>query len=104
MPYDPDALEPCCHESHPYTELAARIRQDPEYAWSWHCVAACAALDEHIDHDTANRIASRVMRTMFDVETQHPECSQAEGGRCHPAKLAQLSLSPRSIWQHLKDR
>jgi hypothetical protein len=44
------------------------------------------------------------MRTMFDVETQHPECSQAEGGRCHPAKLAQLSLSPRSIWQHLKDR
>jgi len=102
LPYDPDAIEPCFQELHPYTELAALIRQDPEYAWAWHCVVSCAALDEGVDHDTANRIASRAMFATFGVETQHPDCSEAGGGRHDPLKLVQAHKL--TLWQMLKQR
>jgi len=101
LPYDPDAIEPCFQELHPYTELAARIRQDPEYAWSWHCVAAGAALDEGVDHETANRIASRAMYAMFGAETLHPSYPEAKGGHHDPTRLAQLTKC--SIWEMLKE-
>lgn len=101
MPYDPDAIEPCLQELHPYTELAARIRQDPGYAWAWHCCVVGSAMDEGIDHEAANRIASRLMRMMFNAETQHPSYPEGNKGRHDPTKLAQFPA--RSIWEMLKD-
>lgn len=102
MPYDPDAIEPCLQELHPYTALAALIRQDPEYAWAWHCVVSCAAKDEGVEHETANRIASRAIYAMFGVETQHPNYPKASSGSHDPLKLAEAHR--RSIWEMLKDR
>ena len=102
MVYDPDAVEPCCHEAHPYTQLAALIRQDPEYAWSWHCVAAGAAMDEGIDHEQANRIASRLMQIMFNAATQHPHYSHDIRAPHDPTRLGQFPRS--SIWEMLKAR
>ena len=40
------------------------------YAHSWHCNIAVCAIDEGIDHATANKIASRFMKLAFDVETK----------------------------------
>lgn len=98
MPY---ALDSDDEASHPYEELAALIRADPDYAWAWHCVAACAAMDEKVDHDTANRIASRMMRMMFNAHTQNPSCSRAEGGYHDPVRLTQLPQW--TLWDHLRN-
>ena len=41
-----------------------------DYAWSWHCNIACAAMDESVPHDVANRIADRFMQLAFGVSTK----------------------------------
>ena len=49
--------------------LRQAFEKDHDYAWSWHCNIACCAMDEGILHPEANRIASRVMKIVFDVDT-----------------------------------
>lgn len=55
------------------------MREDPSYAWSWHCNIAMALHDEMPEsfwmpdrsehHAIANRAASRFMKNAFDVTT-----------------------------------
>ena len=52
--------------------LRAAIQSDYSYAWAWHCNIACPAMDEGIDHTTANKIAARCMYTLFGVDTSQP--------------------------------
>lgn len=52
--------------------LKAAMREDQQYANSWHDNIACCALDEGAAHATANNIASRFMKLAFDVETHSP--------------------------------
>lgn len=49
--------------------LQSSMAEDPEYAWGWHCVLACCAMDEGVDHTTANRIAGRFMSTAFEFDS-----------------------------------
>ncbi len=49
------------------------MRDDPGYAWTWHCNIAILLLDEGVAHDRANSRASGFMRLAFDVETKAPE-------------------------------
>lgn len=51
---------------------------DPAYAHAWHCNVACAAMDEGVEWEKAQRIATRVMRLAFSVHTEsEPErCGQ----------------------------
>ena len=53
--------------------LSEQIRNDPDYAWSWHCALACAYQDEGIDHPAANRAAARFMKQAFGAEGYEPE-------------------------------
>lgn len=101
MPYDPDAIEPGNQEISVYAELSARIRSDPEYAWGWHCTVACAALDEGIDHESANKIAARAMYNMFQADTSAGPSGPMR--RPDRRKLAGGSNPPRSLWEHLKE-
>ena len=50
--------------------LKSAMRDDPGYAWSWHCNVACAMMDEGAPHDSANAAAARFMRLAFDVDTR----------------------------------
>ena len=45
------------------------IRNDPSYAWSWHCNIAMAAMDEGVDHMTANKLAARFLMILTGVDT-----------------------------------
>lgn len=45
------------------------MKDDFDYAWGWHCNIACAAMDEGVDHATANKIACRFMKNAFDIST-----------------------------------
>ena len=45
------------------------IRNDPGYAWSWHCNIAMAAVDEGVDHMTANKLAARFLMILTGVDT-----------------------------------
>lgn len=48
--------------------LADAMRRDPEFAWSWHCALSCAAMDEGLGHEAADRAASRFMRMAFEAD------------------------------------
>ena len=45
------------------------IRNDPGYAWTWHCNIAMAAVDEGVDHMTANKLAARFLMILTGVDT-----------------------------------
>lgn len=57
----------------PMERLTQQIKDDPAYAWSWHCQFACCAMDEGLSHAAANRAADRMMTTCFGVKAT--ECS-----------------------------
>jgi hypothetical protein len=57
------------------------MREDPGYAWTWHCNIACLLLDEGVAHDRANDRASGFMKLAFDVETKAPERDRHEHPR-----------------------
>lgn len=53
-------------------EMAAitqAMKDDPTYAWSWHCSLTMAYIDEGGDWEMANRAATRFMRWCFGVDT-----------------------------------
>lgn len=56
--------------------LSSAMRDDPGYAWSWHCNVACAAMDEGAPHDSANAAAARFMRAAFGVDTTKPPVAE----------------------------
>ena len=45
------------------------IRNDPDYAWSWHCNIAMAAMDEGVNHVAANKLAARFLMILTGVDT-----------------------------------
>ena len=49
--------------------VSKAIRNDPAYAWSWHCNIAVAAMDEGVDHMTANKLAARFLMILTGVDT-----------------------------------
>lgn len=57
-----------------YELFAVTLRNDREYAWVWHCNIAMSAVDEGVEHETANRAAARFMKLAFDIDvTEFPE-------------------------------
>jgi hypothetical protein len=80
--------------------LRSSMATDLEYAWSWHCALACAALDQHIDRPTANTIASRFMHYAFGVNTAEafPERMVA-----HPRPEPEQPESTKSFWEMLDE-
>lgn len=53
--------------------LVAALKTDPDYAWTWHCNVAMAALDEGLGHYEANKAAARFMSWLAQIDTTtHP--------------------------------
>jgi hypothetical protein len=64
------AVRPCaspCGEA--LNIIKSAMRDDPHYAWTWHCNVAVSMMDEGAPHDAANAAAARFMRLAFDVDT-----------------------------------
>lgn len=69
-------------------ELRKAFKEDPGYAWSWHCNIAMAMYDEFPDsfwvpdrseqHKICNKAASRFMKNAFDIETYEGMCGEYE--------------------------
>jgi hypothetical protein len=49
--------------------IKSAMRDDPHYAWTWHCNVAVSMMDEGAPHDAANAAAARFMKLAFDVDT-----------------------------------
>lgn len=46
------------------------MRDDPEYAWSWHCNLAMPIMDSTgVSHEAANKAAARLMQHLFAIDT-----------------------------------
>lgn len=57
----------------PVERLRQQFQSDPDYAWSWHCNIAVAAMDECLWPSAANRAAARFMKTAFGVDATQDE-------------------------------
>lgn len=71
----PHAHEP--GEQRPGTILKAfdvireKMRDDPEYAWSWHCNIAMPIMDTaKVSHELANKAAAHLMQHLFAIDTR----------------------------------
>ena len=51
-----------------FKTLQTEIQTDPDYAWARHCNIAMCIYDENIDHDAANKAASRFMDLCFGAK------------------------------------
>jgi len=47
--------------------LTRKIKQDPEYAYTWYCNIAVTLLDLGIKPPIADRAAAKLMRRLFDA-------------------------------------
>ncbi len=78
------ALGPPTTAPEPSTEVAVgklckSLREDLDYAWTWHCNIAMAAFDAGCPHDVANEGAAQFMQLLAGVDTrEHPafQCTQ----------------------------
>ena len=48
--------------------LKCSFVKDPDYAFTWHANISCAAQDEGMDRDGANRAATRFMQAAFETD------------------------------------
>lgn len=83
------ALAPPTTAPEPSTEVAVgklckSLREDLDYAWTWHCNIAMAAFDAGCPHDVANEGAARFMQLLAGVDTrEHPAF---QGTQDHPMR------------------
>lgn len=55
----------------PFALLTEQLKEDPEYAWSWHCNIAMGIfdrVDNQISHRKSNEIAASMMKSFFDID------------------------------------
>jgi len=52
-----------------YYAFKQALQADPEWAWTYHCNLACAAMDEGMRGPAANRAAARFMKAAFGIDT-----------------------------------
>ena len=65
-------------------KLCKSLREDLDYAWTWHCNIAMAAFDAGCPHDVANEGAARFMQLLAGVDTrEHPAF---QGTQDHPMR------------------
>lgn len=72
--------------------ITSAINDDPGYAWAWQCNIAMSAVDEGVDHETANRAGARFMRLCWGVDvTAFPEWQEFERGWAEYRKLNEVT-------------
>lgn len=50
--------------------LKTAMKNDPKFAWSWHCNIAVQFQDVGVSHEISNEGAARFMKLCFDVDTK----------------------------------
>lgn len=55
------------------SDLTDVLRNDPEYAWSWHCNLWAAAYDSGANSEQATRTAERFMDNWFGFHAHSPK-------------------------------
>ena len=53
--------------------LSRAMKNDPMYAWSWHCNLAMMAVDAGASHYEANKREESFMHYLFGVRAQEPK-------------------------------
>ena len=53
--------------------ICARMQNESDLAWTWHCNVAMAFVDEGGDRESANLAAARFMKAAFGVDTSQSE-------------------------------
>ena len=54
----------------PYASLRERILEEQDYCWAWHCNIAMPIYDADVgvSHLDANKIAARIMQSLFTID------------------------------------
>lgn len=51
-------------------DLTDAMKEDPGYAWAWHCNIAMPIYNSGVSHLEANKIAARLMNHLFRVDME----------------------------------
>lgn len=77
-------------------KLCKSLREDLDYAWTWHCNIAMAAFDADCPHDVANEGAARFMQLLAGVDTrEHPAF---QGTQDHPMRNDKTAPATAPAW------
>lgn len=58
--------------------IKQEMKNDFDYAWSWHCVISMALQDtQFLNHKDANIAAARIMENLFAVNIENSEYFKA---------------------------
>lgn len=69
--------------------LRRRVKEDPEWAWGWHCQLAMTIKDRTpAQHEEANKAAGKFMRDLFDLDT---------------AEVFKGRIGGRPVWDRVRD-
>ena len=62
--------------------LSKAMRDDPEYAWAWHCNLAMPILDATgVPHELANQAGAHLMQHLWGCDiTTHPRYEHGKSG------------------------
>jgi hypothetical protein len=63
-----DDYEPNDKKASPLQPIVAAFKNDPNYAWSWHCNLAMMMVDEGVSHRAANYRAATFMKDAFEFD------------------------------------
>lgn len=64
--------------------LSKAMKDDCDYAWSWHCNIAMVAQDAGAPHKESNERAASFMRYLFGVDTNKPPNAELSGAAKRP--------------------
>ena len=87
--------------------LSKALRDDLDYAWSWHCNVAMTAYDAGCPHDVANEGAARFMQVLAGVDTRkHPGFARTQTNPMDSpdARHAQELLAQDITLQNMRER
>lgn len=81
--------------------LTEALRQDPEYAWSWHCNVAVAAQDAGMDYAASQLAAAKFLQLLANVDTtqspHYPATQAKQGESPHFTHLDESARTPSAV-------
>ena len=67
-------------------QLAQALKEDADYAWSWHCNLAMPIMDSTgVSHRVANEAAARLMQHLFGIDTSQHQYYKTEPDAPQPS-------------------
>ncbi len=81
--------------------LTTALKDDPDYAWSWHCNLAMPIMDgARVSHRVANETAARLMQHLFGIDTAKHLNYRVDAAPSQPAPAQATERAEKHLLCH----